>query len=196
MSKEGMSRRDLLGLFGRGAGAVALGGVLGGLLANSRTFAHGGAYWQIDPKKCTQCGKCATDCVINPSAVKCFHAFGICGYCDLCFGYFETEMISRDTAAENQLCPTGAILRKYVEDPYYEYDIDRDLCVGCARCVKGCVLYGNGSLHLQIDQKLCEHCNNCSIAAVCPAGAIERVSMNKPYVPPRVKGAEEPGEKK
>ena len=40
--------------------------------------------WQIDPFKCTSCGRCATDCVLTPSAVKCVHAYALCGYCDLC----------------------------------------------------------------------------------------------------------------
>ena len=182
-----MSRRDMLSLLGRGAGAAALGGVLGMLIAQRHTQAAG-SFWQIDPAKCTHCGKCATNCVLNPSAVRCFHAFAVCGYCDLCTGYLEPTYLNIDTAAENQVCPTGAILRSFVEDPYYSYTIDRDLCIGCARCVKGCVAYGNGSLHLQVDQKLCSHCNNCSIAAVCPSGAIARVEVKSPYIPPRMKG--------
>ncbi|MCK5703721.1 MAG: hypothetical protein KAI29_21335, partial [Cyclobacteriaceae bacterium] len=27
--------------------------------------------WQLDPAKCVQCGRCATNCVLTPSAVKC-----------------------------------------------------------------------------------------------------------------------------
>ena len=42
--------------------------------------------WQIDPFTCTQCGRCATECVKTPSAVKCVHAYDLCGYCDLCGG--------------------------------------------------------------------------------------------------------------
>ncbi|MHC4761400.1 MAG: hypothetical protein ACYS9H_08680 [Planctomycetota bacterium] len=34
------------------------------------------------------CGNCATHCVLNESAVKCVHAYAMCGYCDLCTGYF------------------------------------------------------------------------------------------------------------
>ncbi|HNZ49617.1 MAG TPA: twin-arginine translocation signal domain-containing protein, partial [Candidatus Hydrogenedentes bacterium] len=40
--------------------------------------------WQIDPALCVQCGRCATNCVINPSAIKYIHSYPICGYCDLC----------------------------------------------------------------------------------------------------------------
>ena len=37
-------------------------------------------------------------------------------------------------AAENQACPTGAITRRFVETPYYEYTIDEELCNGCGKC--------------------------------------------------------------
>ena len=40
--------------------------------------------WQLNPLKCIACGKCATHCVLNESAVKCVHAYAMCGYCDLC----------------------------------------------------------------------------------------------------------------
>ena len=138
--------------------------------------------WQIDPFKCTQCGRCATHCVLNPSAVKCVHAYDLCGYCDLCGGYLKPNHTERNTAAENQLCPTAAIERKYIEDPYFEYVINEDLCIGCAKCVKGCTSFGNGSLHLQIRHDLCDNCNECAIARVCPSDAIKRVPANRPYM--------------
>ena len=106
--------------------------------------------WQIDPEKCTACGKCATECVLEESAVKCVHSYAICGYCDLCTGYFEPDPNDRNTGAENQLCPLGAIERHFIEEPYYEYSIIEPLCIGCAKCVKGCNAFGNGSLHLQV----------------------------------------------
>lgn len=182
-----LSRRDLLNGIGRAAGLAAIGGVLGFLLNDQHAHAHG-TRWQIDPTLCTQCGRCATDCVLNPSAARCFHAFALCGYCDLCTGFFDPGAPSLDTGAENQLCPTAAIKRKFIEDPYFEYDIDRNACIGCARCVKGCVAYGNGSLHLQIDQSLCKRCNQCAIAKVCPSNAIKRVDPPNVYIAPRVKG--------
>ena len=83
--------------------------------------------WQIDPSKCVRCDQCATACVLEQSAVKCFHAHAICGYCQLCTGYFVPEPNELNTAAENQLCPTAAIRRTIVEDPYYEYVIDAGL---------------------------------------------------------------------
>ena len=137
--------------------------------------------WQLDPFKCVQCGRCADYCVLTPSAVKCVHAFDLCGYCDLCGGYLKPDANARSTAAENQLCPTSAIRRKFVEDPYFEYEIDEDLCIGCAKCVAGCTSFGNGSLHLQVRHDLCVNCNECSIARVCPADAFQRVPASKPY---------------
>jgi electron transport complex protein RnfB len=138
--------------------------------------------WQIDPFKCTQCGRCATECVLSPSAVKCIHAYDLCGYCDLCGGYFKAGAKALETAAEYQLCPTAAIQRKYIEDPYFEYVIDEELCNGCAKCVKGCSSFGNGSLHLQIRHDLCVNCNECSIARNCPSDAIHRIEADEAYL--------------
>ncbi len=138
--------------------------------------------WQIDPFECTQCGRCADYCVLSTSAVKCVHAYALCGYCDLCSGYLRPSHIERNTAAENQLCPTSAIQRKFIEEPYYEYVINEELCIGCAKCVKGCSSFGNGSLHLQIRHDLCKNCNQCSIARVCPSHAIHRIPADEPYL--------------
>ncbi len=162
--------------------ALALGGVGG--LSLSKAIADD-YVWQIDPFLCTQCGRCATECVMTPSAVKCVHAFALCGYCDLCGGYLKPDSNARTTAAENQLCPTSAIKRRYVENPYFEYTIDEDLCIGCAKCVKGCTSFGNGSLHLQIIHDICLNCNECSIARMCPSDAIKRVKASEAY---KVKG--------
>lgn len=160
---------------------LSLGGV-GGVLAG-RT-ARGGQVWQIDPHKCIQCGQCATTCVLEESAVKCVHAFAMCGYCELCTGYFEPEPNALNTGAENQLCPTGAIQRRAIpnDDPYYEYTIDEALCVGCAKCVAGCAAFGNGSLYLQIRHDRCVDCNDCAIARQCPSQAIVRVPADQPYL--------------
>lgn len=170
------SRRRILALGAQGL-LLAAGGALASLVKRD---AHG--RWQIDPTKCIQCGKCTTNCVLNPSAVKCMHAFGVCGYCDLCTGFFHAQPNALNTGAENQLCPTAALQRRYVEDPYFEYTIDADLCIGCGKCVKGCGMFGNGSLQLQIDQERCVRCNWCSIAANCPAHAIRRVPDDQPYL--------------
>ena len=138
-------------------------------------------FWQIDPSLCTFCGRCQTDCVLSVSAVKCVHAVKVCGYCDLCGGYYRANVKELNTAAENLTCPTGAIQRKYVEDPYFEYTIQEELCNGCGKCAKGCNSFGNGSLYLQIKQDLCKKCNECRIARACPSNAIRRVPISKVY---------------
>lgn len=173
-----MNRRKFIRGAFRVAGLLGLGGALGGIVRRVHAWT---TVWQIDPWKCTQCGKCATECVLEQSAVKCVHSFDMCGYCQLCTGYFEPQPNRLNTAAENQLCPTGAIFRTFIEDPYYEYTIKEPLCVGCAKCVKGCTMFGNGSLHLQIRHDRCVNCNECSIARACPADAIHRVAADKPY---------------
>lgn len=169
-----IDRRDFI----RGASAVAFAGGAYAL-AGEKTE---GTLWQLDPNKCTQCGRCSTHCVINPSAVKCLNQFNICGYCDLCFGYLQPGSRGRDTGAENQLCPTAAIKRTYIEDPYYEYIIDEDQCIGCAKCVKACLMFGNASFYLQIRQDICINCNECSIAKSCPSDAFSRVPASQPYI--------------
>lgn len=178
--KSPMDRRDFL----RTCGSLLAGGVAvatGGWLATKACGSKGDVFWQIDPFKCTQCGRCETDCVLPISAVKCFHANKVCGYCDLCGGYYRPSVKDLNTAAENQMCPTGAISRKFVEEPYFEYTIDESLCNGCGKCVKGCTSFGNGSLFLQIQQDLCQQCNECEIAKVCPSDAIQRVSSDNAY---------------
>ena len=182
-NKKKKNRREFIHSGARISLALALGG-LAGLAAK-----HAGKenyVWQIDPFKCTQCGRCATSCVMKPSASKCMHAFALCGYCDLCGGYLKPDANKQSTAAENQLCPTSAIKRRYIEEPYFEYVIDKDLCIGCAKCVKGCTSFGNGSLHMQIMHDLCLNCNECSIARLCPSEAISRVKASTPY---KVKGS-------
>ena len=165
-------------------GSVVAGGTIFAAsvgLARKTKAGQAGLVWQIDPHKCTQCGRCETHCVLPVSAVKCFHAYKVCGYCDLCGGYYRTNVKELNTAAENLLCPTGAIQRKFVEEPYFEYIIDETLCNGCGKCVKGCSSFGNGSLFLQVNRKLCTNCNECTIATVCPADAISRVPYQMAY---------------
>jgi electron transport complex protein RnfB len=161
-------------------GALGLGGAAG-LLAIRKGQAED-YVWQIDPDKCIACDKCQTLCVLEPSAVKAVQCFLMCGYCDVCTGYFPETDFERNTAAENQLCPTGAIQRAFIEDPYYEYTIDESLCIGCGKCVKGCTTFGNGSLFLQVRHDRCLNCNECAIAAACPSGAFRRVPADQPYL--------------
>lgn len=175
-----MDRRKFLKKCGT---LIASGAVLGvgGVLATKAKGGNADLFWQIDHELCTQCGRCETDCVLPISAVKCFHANKVCGYCDLCGGYYRSNVKDLNTAAENMMCPTGAITRKFVEEPYFEYTIDENLCNGCGKCVKGCGSFGNGSLYLQIQQDLCLNCNECKISKVCVADAIKRVPKDKAY---------------
>jgi len=178
-NKDIMTRRRLLknGCFG---GCLAgLGGLAVGLADRSKA---GDTVWQIDPYICVACGNCETHCVLEKSAVKCVQVYEVCGYCDYCPGYHKPEAKALDTGAENELCPTGAITRKFVEEPYYQYDIDEELCIACGKCVKGCAAFGNGSLFLQVRHDRCLNCNECSIAAACPSGAFKRVPANTPYL--------------
>jgi len=177
---NGLTRRRFIRDGLRGAAMVAFGGGAAALWAARSTA--GQTVWQIDPDKCIQCGNCATYCVLTPSAVKCVHAFAMCGYCRLCTGYFPPDAAELNTGAENQLCPTGAIQRSFVEDPYYQYTIDEALCIGCGKCVKGCEAFGNGSLFLQVRHDRCVNCNQCSIAAACPSEAFVRVPAGRPYL--------------
>jgi electron transport complex protein RnfB len=138
--------------------------------------------WQIDPFKCIQCGRCATNCVLDESAVKCVHDMTMCGYCKICTGFLWPGYAEVNEGAENQLCPVNAIERKYIEGPYFEYTIDESLCVGCGQCVKGCSAFGNGSLYLQVRHDRCLNCNECSIARECPSNAFIRLPVKRPYV--------------
>ena len=174
-----ISRLDFLKNLGRGAFFLLLGIFGGAALARAKMKP---GVWQIDPLKCTQCGKCATECVLRISAVKCVHNFTICGYCNLCFGFFQAGQRELNSGGENQLCPTGAIKRKFVEDPYYEYTINEKLCVGCGKCVRGCTAFGNGSLQLQVKHELCKNCNECLIAKACPSDAFVKVPADRPYI--------------
>lgn len=189
-SDDASSRRDLLKTLIRYSllGSVAAGAAA--LAARSKTQSEK-MVWQLDPRKCIACGNCATYCVLDESAVKCLHDFPMCGYCDLCTGYFEPEPValqtgSLNTGAENQLCPTGALRRQLIEEPYFEYKIDAQLCIGCGKCVKGCTSFGNGSLYLQVCHDRCQGCNECAIAVACPSQAFQRVPASNPYLSKRL----------
>lgn len=177
--KMPVDRRSFLKNGLRGAAALAAAAAAGATIPR---MTSGATVWQIDPFKCTQCGRCETECVLSPSAVKCVHAFDVCGYCDLCGGYHQPNAPEHDTAAENQLCPAAAIKRRHVEGQYFQYTIDESLCTACGKCVKGCASFGNGSLYLQVRHDRCVNCNQCSIARACPSGAYRRVPADRPYL--------------
>jgi electron transport complex protein RnfB len=183
MSKadQSLDRRRFVADGIRIAGAVGLGGLAGVLAAKTGRAKE--YVWQIDPDKCIACSLCETECVLDPSAAKAVQCFLMCGYCDVCTGYFPTTDYELNTAAENQLCPTGAINRRFIEEQagvrFFEYTIDEPLCIGCAKCVKGCELM-NGSLYMQIRHDRCLNCNECAIAVACPTQAICRVPADTP----------------
>lgn len=178
--KRVLTRRQFIGHCLRGAGVLAVGGLTGGLW--HRAADKSDMVWQIDPHKCIGCDRCSKHCVINPSAVKCVHEHALCGYCKLCFGYFADQRAADTPGAGNERCPTGAITRSLVEDPYHQYLVDERKCMGCGLCVKGCRVFGNSSLIMQVRHDRCLNCNECAIAAVCPADAFVRVPAKNPYL--------------
>ena len=139
--------------------------------------------WQIDPDQCIACDRCQTHCVLDISAVKSVQCFALCGYCDVCTGYFPTRDFLLATGAENQLCPTGAITRRFIEaqagERFFEYTINESLCIGCGKCVAGC-RHMNGSLYLQVRHDRCLNCNECAIAVACPTQAFRRLPAGVP----------------
>ena len=180
--KSPIERRKFLQTAGKVVAGGAIAAVSGAMLYKAKTTSEASLFWQIDPHKCTHCGRCETHCVLSVSAVKCVHAKKVCGYCDLCGGYYRSNVKELNTAAENMTCLTGAIQRKFIEEPYFEYMIVEELCNGCGKCSKGCSAFGNGSLYLQIKRELCTDCNECAIAKSCPANAISRMPYDKAYL--------------
>ena len=178
-SKNSIQRKEFIRkFFGR---STAL--MLGALAAMGlRKAKNNQTVWQIDPEKCIHCENCSTMCVVEPSAVKCVQSYPVCGYCQLCFGYFQPNANKLTSAAENQICPTDAIERVFVEDPYWEYNIKEEKCIGCAKCVHLCEVFGNASFYLQVRHDVCVNCNDCTIARHCPADAFRRVPADKPYL--------------
>lgn len=187
-SNKRMDRRRFLRSGLRAVAGVGIAGAVGGVVAKGNAE---NLVWQIDPDRCIACGICATACVLTPSAVKVVHEIPVCGFCDLCFGYFAEQRPGDTETAENLRCPTDAIIRNFVEEPYYEYLIDEPKCIGCAICVEGCRQYGNGSLILQVRHDRCVDCNECAIAVHCPADAFVRVPASDPYLLRRLEEEDE-----
>ena len=171
MLRDGLRLAGVFGILGTGGYLVA---------RQSSTDRY---VWQIDPYQCTLCGRCATTCVLDESAVRCVHSYVMCGFCNRCMGFFDQKAAEFNSAAENQVCPTGAITRRWVqEEDYFEYIVHEDLCIGCGKCAVGCNAFGNGSLYLQIRQDRCKNCNRCAIADACPSQAIVRTPSETPYL--------------
>lgn len=175
-------RRKFLGDGVRVASLAAV-GAAGGFFMG-RQGRGGETRWQLDPNQCIACDNCATHCVLEESAVKCVQFFDMCGYCEICTGYFDPDYRELNTAAENQMCPTGALVRTFVEEKagqkFFEYTVEDDDCIACGKCVKGCALM-NGSLYLQVNQDRCLNCNECSIAVACPTQAFARIPDDQCY---------------
>jgi Na+-translocating ferredoxin:NAD+ oxidoreductase subunit B len=176
-----IDRREFLGDNVRIAGVLGLCGLAGVLAVRKGRTEN--LVWQIDPDKCIACGHCETSCVLDQSAVKAVQCFTLCGYCDVCTGYFPIKDYVLQTGAENQLCPTGAINRKFIEEKggqrFFEYTVKESLCIACGKCVVGCKLM-NGSLYLQVRHDRCLNCNECAIAVQCPTQAFVRLPAGEP----------------
>ena len=175
-----VNRRGLLRLGAQGAVAIGLAGSFRHLVDRGEVDE---TVWQIDPDKCIWCGKCATECVLTFSAAKCMRDQPYCGYCETCTGYQAPDAWQNREEAENQICPTHAIERRAIEGnyPYFEYLVDTDKCIGCAKCCEGCTRYGNGSMYMQVDHEYCVNCSECAIALACPAEAFVQVPSERPY---------------
>ena len=182
-SNRAIGRREFVLETVRLSGGAALAGM--GAFALGRSQHPEKHVWQLDPDKCIGCGNCATHCVLDESAVKAVQFYAMCAMCDPCPGYFDLSHVHRDTGAENQLCPTGAILRTLIAEQSgvrrYEYPIHEPLCIGCGKCVAGCAMM-NGSLYLQVRHDRCLNCNQCSIAVACPTQAFQRVPATNAYL--------------
>jgi electron transport complex protein RnfB len=184
-----IDRREFVVNTARVVGAMGLTGTLGYLAGHKGQTVD--QLWQIDPNKCMACSNCQTYCVLDVSAVKAVQCYALCGRCDKCTGYFCTKepQFSDDrmeTGAENQLCPTGAIERVFLERQgaegkvrYFEYNIQEEKCIACGKCVLGCREM-NGSLYLQVRHDRCLNCNECAIAVACPTRAFSRVLPSAP----------------
>jgi electron transport complex protein RnfB len=173
-----------LGNIARGATLVGLCGG-GAFLVKKTSDVYA---WQLDPAKCVNsrlgatgvevCELCASECVVNLSAVRAVNEYSKCGRCYICPAYFDiTSAVNEEGLPSQKLCPRDAIERKAIgwvdpDDPannFYEYIIDEEKCNGCGRCVMGCKEpAGLGSIKLEVRYAYCLHCNRCSIAIACP----------------------------
>ncbi len=78
-SRVVLPRRDFLHRALQALAGLSLGGITGLVVGRS---APEEMVWQLDPNICIQCEKCAVNCVLPHSAVKCVHSYSMCGYCD------------------------------------------------------------------------------------------------------------------
>ena len=183
--KQQTSRRDFLINGGRLTAMAAIGGtawrlIAGKSAADSEFMRPGTRYgWRINPEKCSSCGLCETSCVRKPSAVKAVNDQKKCSNCIVCHGHLLEESVATEKIDSEgvRVCPYDAVKRHHFGGDYYQYSIDDKNCVGCGKCSKRCEADGTKSLFLIVRPDLCLNCNQCSIALVCPEGAIERVPI-------------------
>lgn len=179
-------RRSFLLWMGRGLFTTALAAaavrVLGGKRQDADDVPLDGRYaWQIDPDKCTYCGRCATACVRNPSAVRAVNDQKKCSNCVVCYGHIHNLGADSDKIEEQaKVCPFNAVERTNFsggQDGLFLYTIRGDLCNGCGACALKCNTHGNKSMFLLIRPDLCLGCRECAIAEVCPSDALKIVPL-------------------
>lgn len=111
-------------------------------------------------------------------------------------GIFAGGSIVSVASAAEKIFPNGSIAEKYPYRPHYCMVIRVDRCIGCRRCVEGCVAanavpsYGWRTLVLEreapraIGQKrefipvLCNQCNNPPCVRACPVTATYKDPQN------------------
>lgn len=111
-------------------------------------------------------------------------------------GVFAGGSIVSVASAAEKIFPNGSIAEKYPYRPHYCMVIRVDRCIGCRRCVEGCVAanavpsYGWRTLVLErevrqaLGQKrefipvLCNQCNNPPCVRACPVTATYKHSQN------------------
>ena len=179
-----IDRRQFLLTTGRAACVLAIGGLAYRIISSHMDEETAGPrsryVWAIDPFACTACGKCETECVRKPSAVKAVNDQKKCSYCVVCYGHITNTRIPTDRIMTDgiRLCKHDAVRRRSFSgqpDGHFIYDIDHNKCTACGLCVQQCLEHGSESIFLIIRPDLCLACNDCSIARRCPEKAIDRV---------------------
>ncbi len=181
-----LGRRSFFTWLGRGFCVTALGAAAARVLVGKHPDAEfdqpsGRCAWRIDASKCTFCGKCATACVRQPSAVRAVNDQTKCSNCVVCYGHIHNHGAPSDQI-ENQpkVCPEDAVRRTEFSgglDGYYLYTIEDERCNGCGACAKACNVFGSKSMFLIIRPDLCMGCHECAIATACPSDALKFVPL-------------------
>ena len=183
-----IDRRSFFRKAGRVACGLALGGIAYRIISKQFNPDEAGPLsrfvWQIDPEKCTFCGKCQTACIRTPSAVKAVNDQKKCSNCVVCHGHISNKNIPSDKIMIEgiRICEQDAVTRENYSggnDGYFIYDIDDEKCIACGKCAKECNEVGSKSMFLIIRPDLCLTCNSCDIAKICPEDAIDRLYIGE-----------------